>query len=124
MIHKWWHRFVRKRTKPIAEDTALFWKRRLSIAYGLIAWNAFGLVLYSAYKGKADWAYYHGLKSEEEHNKSPGLAWANTLGIKNAKVYKISGLTKVDEYDIVDGESVKQDKSIKQLDSESLNENQ
>lgn len=72
MIHKWWHRIVRKRTKPIAEDTAILWKRRLSIAYGLIAWNAFGLVLYSAYKGKADWAYYHGIKSEEEHDKSPG----------------------------------------------------
>lgn len=30
------------------------------------------------------------------------------LGIKNAKVYRISGFTKVDEYDIVEGEEVRQ----------------
>lgn len=56
-----------------------------------------------------------------------GLAWANTLGIKNAKVYKISGLKKVDEYDIVEGESVRQDKvrdkQLDELDHESLDEN-
>lgn len=39
-------------------------------------------------------------------------AWANTLGIKNAKVYRISGFTKVDEYDIVEGEERRQKKPI------------
>ncbi|XP_059053304.1 uncharacterized protein LOC131847691 [Achroia grisella] len=104
MIYKWWHRFVRRRTKPIPVDQAILWKRRLSIAYGFVAWNAFGFVVYSAYKGKADWAHYYGLKTDEEKSLPPGQAWANTLGIKNAKVYRISGFQKVDEYDIVDGE--------------------
>lgn len=104
MLYKWWHKFVRKRTKPIPGDVALIWKRRLSLAYGFFAWNAFGLVIYSFYHGKADWAHYHGLKTDEERAMPPGQAWANTLGIKNAKVYRISGFSKVDEYDIVEGE--------------------
>ncbi|KAI5643075.1 hypothetical protein NE865_04797 [Phthorimaea operculella] len=71
--------------------------------YGFLAWNAFGLVVYSVYQGKADWAHYYGLKSDEEHSMPPGQAWANTLGIKNAKVWRISGFQKVEEYEIVDG---------------------
>lgn len=35
-----------------------------------------------------------------------GHAWANTLGIQNATVYKISGFKKVDEYQIIDGEVI------------------
>lgn len=38
----------------------------------------------------------------------PARSFANMLGIKNAKVYRISGFTKVDEYDIVEGEEVRQ----------------
>ncbi|KAH9639218.1 hypothetical protein HF086_014082 [Spodoptera exigua] len=115
MIYKWWHRFVRKRTKPIPEETAVLWKRRLSIAYGLIAWNAFGLVVYNVYKGKADWAHYYGIKSDEEHSTPPG--------IKNAKVYRISGFKKVDEYDIIEGEAVFKDKDkIDSQDKETLKE--
>lgn len=72
MIYKWWHVFVRKRTKPISADKAVMWKTRLSLLYGFLAWNAFGLVLYSAYKGKGDWAHYYGLKTDEEHSVSPG----------------------------------------------------
>ncbi|XP_028159602.1 uncharacterized protein LOC135080865 [Ostrinia nubilalis] len=109
MIYKWWHVFVRRRTKPIPADTALLWKRRLSVAYAVFAWNAFGLVVYSFYQGKADWAHYYGLKTDEEHSTPPGQAWAKTLGIKNAKVYKISGFTKVGEYDIVEGEAAQSD---------------
>ncbi|KAL0819644.1 hypothetical protein ABMA28_007716 [Loxostege sticticalis] len=111
MIYKWWHRFVRRRTKPIPADTAITWKRRLSIAYGIAAWNAFGLVIYSMYQGKADWAHYYGLKTDEEHSTPPAQAWANVLGIKNAKVYKISGFTKVGEYDIVEGETTENTKN-------------
>lgn len=123
MIHKWWHKFVRKRTKPIDEHTAVLWKRRLSIAYGLFAWNAIGLVIYSAYKGKADWANYYGLKTDEEAATPPGQAWANTLGIKNAKVYRISGFTKVDEYDIVEGEiEYAKDKVNNEPDTTEMNE--
>ncbi|KAL4715065.1 hypothetical protein ACJJTC_014412 [Scirpophaga incertulas] len=106
MFFKWLHSFVRSRTKPIPEDIALQWKKRLGIIYGLIAWNAFGFVVYSIYKGKADWAHYYGLKSDEEKATRSGIAWANTLGIKNAKVYRIAGLTKVDDYEIVEGEAI------------------
>ncbi|XP_022121324.1 uncharacterized protein LOC110997466 [Pieris rapae] len=111
MIYKWWHSFIRKRTKPIPEDYAVLWKKRLSLLYGFLAWNAFGLVVYSIYQGKSDWAHYYGLKSDEDKNMSPGHSWANTLGIKNAKVIRISGLSKVDEYDIVDGKEVRSNKS-------------
>lgn len=47
-------------------------------------------------------------------------AWANTLGIKDAKVYRISGFTKVDEYDIVDGKEVRHEK--KTQDAEELSQ--
>ncbi|XP_045502988.1 uncharacterized protein LOC123699972 [Colias croceus] len=107
MIPRWWHKIIRKRTKPIPEDIAQTWKTRLSLAYGFLAWNAFGLMVYSLYQGKADWAHYYGLKSDEEKSMSPGIAWANTLGIKNAQVVRISGFKKVDEYDIVDGKEVR-----------------
>lgn len=39
-----------------------------------------------------------------------GKAWAQTLGIKNATVYRMSGLQKVDEYQIVNGEEVREKK--------------
>ncbi|CAK1583654.1 unnamed protein product [Parnassius mnemosyne] len=110
MIHKWFYKFIRRRTKPIPADEAFLWKRRLSLAYGFIAWNAFGLLVYSIYQGKADWAHYYGLKSDEEQAIPPAQAWAKTLGIKNAKVYRISGFKKVDEYEIVDGEQVRHTK--------------
>ncbi|XP_046971475.1 uncharacterized protein LOC124538448 [Vanessa cardui] len=122
MIHKWWHRIIRRRTKPIPEDVAILWKRRLSLAYGFIAWNAFGVLLYNIYQGKADWAHYHGLKSDEEKAIPPARAWANTLGIKNAKVYKIAGLTKVDEYDIVEGEEVRSNSEPNNEDTEELSQ--
>lgn len=38
------------------------------------------------------------------------MAWAKTLNIPNAKVYRISGLQKVDQYEIVNGEEVHQKK--------------
>ncbi|RVE42500.1 hypothetical protein evm_012843 [Chilo suppressalis] len=122
MIHKWWHQFIRRRTKPIPETKAIIWKRRLSLAYGLLAWNAFGLVLYSVYNGKADWAHYYGLKTDEERAMAPGLAWANTLGIPNAKVVRIKGISKVGEYDIVDGKPVTVEEGEQQIkqDSEEL----
>lgn len=77
MIHKWWYRFVRKRTRPIPEDVAVLWKRRLSIAYGLLAWNAFGIVAYGAYNGKADWAHYYGIKTDDELTQKPGWLMVN-----------------------------------------------
>lgn len=51
----------------------------------------------------------------------PGHAWANTLGIQNATVYKISGFKKVDEYEIIEGK-VKETIPEKPKDPEELNE--
>lgn len=59
--------------RPIAEVKAGSWKRRLSVLYALLAWNAFGVVCYAIATGKADWVKYHGLKSEEEANMRPGI---------------------------------------------------
>lgn len=52
----------------------------------------------------------------------PARAWANTLGIKNAKVYRISGFKKVDEYDIVDGQEVRKNKNTSEENEELLQE--
>lgn len=69
---KWLRKFVRRNTKPIPEVEAGVWKQRLSIVYALLAWNAFGYVLYMAYTGRNDWAKYYGYKSDEEAKMTPG----------------------------------------------------
>lgn len=68
----WLRRLVRRYTRPMPETTAETWKKRLSIAYALLAWNSFGFVLFLIWKGKSDWAKSFGLKSEEELAMSPG----------------------------------------------------
>lgn len=67
---KWLRRFVRKNTRQIPHMTASTWKQRLSIGYAILAWNAFGFVLYALYTGRADWAKDY--KSPEELAMSPG----------------------------------------------------
>ncbi|KAL3287125.1 hypothetical protein HHI36_001606 [Cryptolaemus montrouzieri] len=84
-------KFIRRHTKPIPEDDAAKWQKRLSLGYAIVAWNAFGFVCYQVYKGKADWAQYHGLKTEEELKMTPAQQWSKTLGIKKAEVYRITG---------------------------------
>lgn len=64
--------FIRRHTKPIQEDVATRWQKRLAVGYMLLAWNAFGIVCYQIYDGKADWAAYYGLKSEEELRMTQG----------------------------------------------------
>lgn len=68
----WFKRFIRNNTSPIPETKALLWSRRLRIAYNVLAFNALGLVLFACLNGQADWAEYHGLKSKEEMELSPG----------------------------------------------------
>lgn len=68
----WLRRFIRKNTNPIPINKAEVWKKRLSFTYLLLAWNAFGLVCYMCYTGKADWAKYYGIKSEMEANMPSG----------------------------------------------------
>lgn len=69
---KWLRSLVRRNTKPIEYRHALAWKDRLSLAYMLVAWNAFGLVCYMIFSGRADWAKHHGLKDDEEGRMSSG----------------------------------------------------
>lgn len=73
---KWLRKMVRKNTNPIEYTKAILWKEKLSIGYMLLAWNAFGLVCYMVYTGRADWAKYYGLKSEEELRMSSGTITA------------------------------------------------
>lgn len=47
---RWWHRAVRLLTKPKDEYVAEAWSRKLSIAYAVLAWNAFGFACYYALK--------------------------------------------------------------------------
>lgn len=68
----WLRRVVRRNTRPIQYNKAIYWKEKLSIVYMLVAWNAFGFVCYMIYTGKKDWAQFHGIKSEEDLKLSPG----------------------------------------------------
>ncbi|XP_044728919.1 uncharacterized protein LOC123292358 [Chrysoperla carnea] len=97
---QWLRRLIRRNTKPIPVQSAQVWKNRLSVIYALVAWNAFGCVLYMIYQGKKDWADYYGYKSDEDKQLSPGKQWAKTLGIPNAQIVRIKGLTvtETDEY--------------------------
>lgn len=94
---KWLRRFVRRNTNPIPQTTAELWKRRLSFGYVLLAWQAFGVVCYSVYKGKVDWAKYHGLKSDEELSLSPAQQFSKTLNVEKGKILRFKGFTKVEE---------------------------
>lgn len=67
---RWLYRFVKRHTNHIPEDKAYFWKRRLSLAYMVLSWNAFGFVIYQIYKGNKDWAKDY--RTETERNLSPG----------------------------------------------------
>lgn len=93
----WFYRIVRRNTKPIPSETALIWKKRLSVAYAIIAWNAFGVVLYMMFTDRADWPSYYGLKTDEERDKRPAVYFAETLGIQKATILSFKGFTKTGE---------------------------
>lgn len=65
MPFSWLRRWVRRSTKPIDYNTAGAWKKRLSLAYGILAWNALAFVGYAIYNGKRDWAEYHGMETDK-----------------------------------------------------------
>lgn len=113
---KWLRQFIRRHMTPIPEASAYTWKNRISLLYMLIAWNGFGFVCYMMYKGKSDWAKdykdpeYMKLTPGNFSNKSYVLKstvlykilaqqWSQTLGIKQAKVYRIKGFS-VEQYEI------------------------
>lgn len=121
MTIQWLRRLIRRNTKRIDEPTADFWKRRLSIAYGFLAWNAFALVCYAFINGKRDWAAYHGLEVDKaspgnstsalQHSQLttffvfplPAMQFARMMDIPKAKVIRISGL-KTETFEIDDTE--------------------
>ncbi|KAH8416828.1 hypothetical protein KR222_006452 [Zaprionus bogoriensis] len=95
---KWLRRFVRRHTNPIPEQRAELWKRRLSIGYAILAWQAFGLVCYMVYTGRNDWAKYYGYKTDEDLALSPAQQFAKHIRVEGkGKIIRISGLTKVEE---------------------------
>lgn len=69
---RWLRKFIRKNTNHMEYPFAHLWKRRLSVAYAIIAWNAFGLVCYMIYTGRNDWAKYYGVKNDDDSHLSPG----------------------------------------------------
>jgi len=87
-MFRWVRRWVRRSSKPIPLPVADQWKRRLSIAYGILAWNALAVVFYSCYQGKRDWATFHGLDTE---GGSPAEQFSRRMDIKKAKVIRFGG---------------------------------
>jgi hypothetical protein len=59
----------------VPEERAHIWKQRLSVVYMLVAWNAFGFVVYNIYKGNSDWARKY--KSDAELSLTPGTKTPN-----------------------------------------------
>jgi hypothetical protein len=72
MYFRWLRKLIRRHTNPIPGDRAESVRNKLSLAYVLLAWNAFGFVCYVIYTGRGDWARYYGHKSEAEASMPPG----------------------------------------------------
>ncbi|XP_055541274.1 uncharacterized protein LOC129727443 [Wyeomyia smithii] len=106
---RWLRRWIRRRMNPMPINRAALWKGRLSILYGLLAWNALGFVAYQIYNGKNDWAKYYGYKTEEDAALPQAYRIAKQLNVQNARVMKFAGVSKKDEYEIKDMEIVRED---------------
>lgn len=104
---KWLRRIVRRNTNPIPEVQAALWKRRLSIAYALIAWNAVGFVCYMIYTGRGDWAHYYGLKTDQEKQESQAVQFSKYLNVEKGKIIRFSGFQKREEFEFVNEKSAK-----------------
>ncbi|XP_037935538.1 uncharacterized protein LOC119669631 [Teleopsis dalmanni] len=96
---KWLRRLIRHKTSPIPAENAALWKRRLSIGYALLAWQAFGLVLYMVYSGRNDWPKYYGLKTDEEIELTPAQEFSKKLNVTKGKIIRYSGFSRVGEED-------------------------
>lgn len=66
-------RWIRARMHPMAERSAMSIRQKISIAYMLIAWNAFGYVVYQMATGNKHWPVTHGVMTEEECMERPGM---------------------------------------------------
>ncbi|XP_055618869.1 uncharacterized protein LOC129763647 [Toxorhynchites rutilus septentrionalis] len=103
---RWLRRWIRRRMNPIPIDRAALWKKRLSVMYGLLAWNALGWIGYMIYTGRNDWPRFYGYKTEEEAAMSQAIRYAKQLNMPNAHVMKFSGFSKTDEYELKDMEVI------------------
>ncbi|XP_046422760.1 uncharacterized protein LOC124180888 [Neodiprion fabricii] len=101
---RWLRLFIRRNTSPIHVDRALQWKKRLSVLYAVLAWHAFGGVLYMCYTGKRDWMRAEGYVPDVD--VLPARSWAHTLGIPQAQVIQMSGFKIKGSYEIKEGEDL------------------
>ncbi|XP_045461340.1 uncharacterized protein LOC123671507 [Harmonia axyridis] len=92
-------RLIRRHSRPIVENKAELWQKRLAIGYMVVAWNALGFVAYQMLQGKTDWAEFHGLKSKAELKMTQAQNCSQALGIRKAEVFKVSGL-QISKYEI------------------------
>ncbi|XP_077284938.1 uncharacterized protein LOC143910374 [Arctopsyche grandis] len=109
MSGKWKH--VLKTPPPsLYVDKKTVWRDRLKYLYNIFALGAFTCVIYNCLNGKADWADYYGLKSEEEASLSSGQYWKRSLQSGNALIYRISGfnIKKIEDAD----DEVKENKNV------------
>ncbi|ODM97859.1 hypothetical protein Ocin01_08827 [Orchesella cincta] len=104
-------RWIRRRMHPMAEEKALSKKQKLSYLYIFFAWNAFAAVIYQLSKGNKYWSVTHGLVTKEEMEmelKRPAYAWAKTLGIQKAEVYRVGnplkGVTQLQDINLEETE--------------------
>lgn len=61
--------------RPMHEYDAMRMKHRMALLYAFCAWNCVGLVGYYMYTGRADWAHYYGLETDEQKNVRPGKSY-------------------------------------------------
>ncbi|XP_045611010.2 uncharacterized protein [Procambarus clarkii] len=86
-------RFVRRNTSEIPVDRASQTKQRLSIAYAVVAWHLFGVLVYLVHTKQ--------LKVEENTSGlSQGRQFAKMLKLENPHLYQIQGVTSVKHFDL------------------------
>ncbi|XP_015591141.1 uncharacterized protein LOC107265814 [Cephus cinctus] len=85
--YRWFHRIIRRNTKPISEEKALLWKKRLNLVYIFVTWNTVGLLLLK-------WS------NSDTKEISSAKSFAKLLNIEEAQVIRVSGLKVVDNYEI------------------------
>lgn len=91
----WVRQWFRRNTRPIPEPAAIKWRRRLSLAYALIAWNTFGIVFYYAITGKEKTIG----KLENDKTETRAEYYIRILNLDKVKVKRYTNFEKVEEYD-------------------------
>ncbi|XP_012543504.2 uncharacterized protein LOC105840956 [Monomorium pharaonis] len=76
--------------KPKSKEEAVHIRKRLSLIYAIVGWNAFGLMFYTCIKNKTP-------EDSDERRMSYGLL----NGIpSNVHVYQVSGLSLTNDFDV------------------------